>query len=124
MGVEELETQNLSFVDNKDEDFLKKYSLESLNALKSRIQTVSENAYRVQDEIIRRLTENVAALETQLSNTRDDKLCCICFAKEKDVLFLPCKHICICAQCRLKLDPYRCPMCKQDIRSYLHRIHF
>lgn len=122
-SIESLEIQNLSFVD-EDESFLRKYSNENLNSLQTRVEQVSTKSHLVQREMMRRLEEEKSLLKNTVSSCRDDKLCVICQDLEKDVLFLPCKHICVCNNCKLKLEPYRCPMCKTDIRSYLQKIHF
>ncbi len=45
--------------------------------------------------------------------------CCICLSANKCVLFLPCKHICVCEDCGLtRLPPLtNCPVCRETIRS-------
>ena len=61
-------------------------------------------------------------LETKISL----KMCCICLVELSDILFLPCKHLCICNSC-LKLLKERnlkeniidtkCPMCRGLIET-------
>ena len=118
-----MEINSLKFIDEGD-GFLQKYSHESLELLKRRIEQVQLNSHKVQDEIIRRLQQDKKMLQREIRMVNDDRLCCVCQDAEKDVLFLPCKHICVCGGCRSKLVPGRCPVCKQDIRSYLHKIHY
>lgn len=113
----------MKFVD-EPEDFLHKYSHENLDWIQRRIVQVQVNWHKVQNEMIRRLHQEKKMLQREIRMERDDKLCCVCQDFEKDVLFLPCKHICVCSGCRTKLVPNRCPVCKQDVRSYLHKIHF
>ncbi len=45
--------------------------------------------------------------------------CCICLSANKSVLFLPCKHICVCEDCGLTRSPplTNCPVCRETIRS-------
>jgi hypothetical protein len=41
----------------------------------------------------------VSSLEVELSNIRDERLCCLCWEHERCVLFDPCGHMCICTAC-------------------------
>ena len=44
-----------------------------------------------------------------------DSLCCVCLDAEKDVVFTPCGHLCICRSCVSKLpvaQRSKCPICK------------
>lgn len=121
--VQGLELQTLRFIDEPD-NFLRKSALKDLEKLSERLQQVNIHAHRVQKEIIRRLHADKEDLHKQIETNKDEKLCCICQDSEKAVLFLPCKHICVCGKCRERLSPYRCPICKQEISSFLHKVHF
>lgn len=39
--------------------------------------------------------------------------CVVCLDNKPDIVFLPCGHVCTCAQCCSQLDD--CPMCRQNI---------
>lgn len=41
--------------------------------------------------------------------------CNICFENHKNILFLPCKHLCCCESCAKKVN--LCPMCNTKINS-------
>lgn len=41
--------------------------------------------------------------------------CIICCEKERDALYMPCKHNAACLACSKQLD--RCPCCKQPIEE-------
>jgi len=45
----------------------------------------------------------------------DQKLCCVCCEREKNVLILQCKHMCVCAMCASSLT--KCPICRRKIES-------
>lgn len=49
-------------------------------------------------------------------NLPDDLKCVICFENPKQVIILPCGHVCLCEECsnRILLS---CPMCRKDIVS-------
>jgi hypothetical protein len=45
--------------------------------------------------------------------------CCVCLSANKCVLFLPCKHICVCEECGILRSPpiTHCPVCREIIKS-------
>jgi len=61
----------------------------------------------------------------EVEREREDKLCVICVDKEKCIMILPCRHLCICESCQVALRSHRniCPICrkviKQMIKAYL-----
>ncbi|XP_023323373.1 uncharacterized protein LOC111697564 [Eurytemora carolleeae] len=61
----------------------------------------------------------------EVEREREDKLCVICVDKEKCIMILPCRHLCICEGCQGPLRTHRniCPICrkpvKQLIKAYL-----
>jgi len=60
----------------------------------------------------------------QLAAELDLRLCAVCRDEEKCVLFLPCRHVCVCETCRGRLRPYRCPMCQEPVQQHVTRIHY
>lgn len=48
-------------------------------------------------------------------NDNDGQHCTVCLSAPRDVVILPCGHICICSTCSLMVD--RCPVCRGDIQS-------
>lgn len=56
----------------------------------------------------------------QISSTlSDDYKCVICTENPKNVIFRPCMHLSICKLCYDRLNEKTCPICKQDISSYI-----
>ena len=66
----------------------------------------------------------------QVEREREDKLCVICQDREKCIMILPCRHLCICQDCQVTLmqrtdqaHSRTCPICrknvKQTIKAYL-----
>jgi len=62
----------------------------------------------------------------QMEREREDKLCVVCQDKEKCIMMLPCRHLCLCQDCQTPLltrSNNHCPMCrrkvKQTIKAYL-----
>ena len=65
-------------------------------------------------------TEKIA-IQNQLekiNNEVDDKYkCSICYEHDRTVVFLPCKHLCCCANCGKVDVTLNCPICREDINS-------
>jgi len=61
----------------------------------------------------------------EVEREREDKLCVVCQDREKCIMILPCRHLCICENCQVPLRTHRntCPICrrgvKQMIKAYL-----
>jgi len=61
----------------------------------------------------------------EVEREREDKLCVVCQDKEKCIMILPCRHLCICETCQEPIRTHRntCPICrrgvKQMIKAYL-----
>ncbi|CAH0547741.1 unnamed protein product [Brassicogethes aeneus] len=47
----------------------------------------------------------------------DQRFCVICQERQKCILILPCRHVCLCSECNSQLQMYNntCPMCRKDI---------
>ena len=53
---------------------------------------------------------------TARENEIGDKLLCkICWDRETNVVFIPCRHICVCSHCLVHLN--MCPVCRQIIQN-------
>lgn len=84
------------------------------------VETCTPASFRLQAEVQRRSRINARNLQSELEN----QLCVVCQDAKKNVLFLPCAHVCVCEGCRVRLNPYRCPMCKQNVENFVGRVHF
>jgi hypothetical protein len=42
--------------------------------------------------------------------------CSVCLTNPRDTILLPCRHVCVCAECRAQLP--RCPICRASIRAH------
>eukprot|EP00607_Mallomonas_marina_P010023 CAMPEP_0182421962 /NCGR_PEP_ID=MMETSP1167-20130531/7550_1 /TAXON_ID=2988 /ORGANISM="Mallomonas Sp, Strain CCMP3275" /LENGTH=452 /DNA_ID=CAMNT_0024599635 /DNA_START=19 /DNA_END=1380 /DNA_ORIENTATION=+ len=60
-----------------------------------------------------------ALIHEEISNKNEMRVCVICKEREKSVLLLPCRHLCLCSSCadHEKLD--MCPLCR---RAIVHKI--
>jgi len=46
---------------------------------------------------------------------KEEELCVICLDKKKEILLLPCKHLCLCSGCSSSVSD--CPLCRLAIAS-------
>ncbi|GLT56019.1 hypothetical protein SLA2020_290930 [Shorea laevis] len=74
-------------------------------------------------ELPRNVASNDASSGTvgkePIDNAIDKTLCLICWTKERDFLFIPCRHLACCQQCAMSIErevPRRCPYCRQAIQ--------
>ena len=58
--------------------------------------------------------------ESQRHLRADVLLCVVCMEREKKVLLLPCKHLCMCKACADKIvaGSAQCPVCRERILDY------
>ncbi len=56
-----------------------------------------------------------------LSNNTNESTCVICLTDIRNVLLLPCRHLCICSSCaeNLKFQSANCPICRIPFRALL-----
>lgn len=60
-----------------------------------------------------------------LENERDKRLCVVCQDQVKNVLVLPCRHMCLCVDCAHELAVQRnharrvCPLCRSRIETVM-----
>jgi len=54
----------------------------------------------------------------QLEQEQESRLCVVCQDRNKCVIVLPCRHLCLCTECSviIKRDHGTCPMCRQNVR--------
>ena len=81
--------------------------------------------FRLRDVIVKVLdminkAEEVASSPQPTSpagNLDDARMCIICQENPKSVLFMDCRHLCVCMDCGHLDVLVRCPLCRQIIRE-------
>ena len=76
------------------------------------------------DRILKGAIENVEArksalLMSSLTQQQEQRLCVVCQERDKSVVLLPCRHLCLCEACSGHDDLAHCPLCRRPIA---HRI--
>jgi len=56
-----------------------------------------------------------------LNNNNNSSTCVICLTDIRNVLLLPCRHLCLCGSCaeNLKFQSSNCPICRIPFRALL-----
>jgi len=92
-------------------------------AQSDKVQIVADEKKVVEEETKQTDSENKPSeLDTDgkhgVKRKRDeeqDRSCVVCMEKERKVLLLPCKHVCLCESCSVSVDV--CPLCREMINS-------
>mmetsp|Transcript_16245 Transcript_16245/g.17597 ORF Transcript_16245/g.17597 Transcript_16245/m.17597 type:complete len:187 (+) Transcript_16245:158-718(+) len=57
-------------------------------------------------------------LKNQIESEKGNRLCVVCQEKEKSVVLLPCRHLCLCYGCSESHQSIaRCPLCRQSVNE-------
>jgi len=109
-----------------------KDAMASVDALKQRNEALEKEVRQLKGNMLDNCTaEDLQELESTIKEARrkvksarealqskNDKLCVVCYDKQKDTVFFPCGHLVCCQRCSIKLPT--CPICRQAIvRSLL-----
>jgi hypothetical protein len=90
----------------EDSTHLAQKSLVELNSLEGQVK-------RSLDRIIK-------AKEIASSNLDDARKCVVCRENPKSVLFMDCRHLCVCKDCGHHNVLVRCPLCREIIREKIN----
>ena len=72
----------------------------------------------------REMPQNKTKLKYELELEKDKQLCVICQDNIKNILLMPCRHVCMCQHCLLEIRQghlylAQCPLCRTHIQSTL-----
>lgn len=77
------------------------------------ITELLKDVYKIQDERIRKSTNNALSVDI------DNKKCCIiCLENERNIVFMPCKHLMCCYECSVNFT--KCPTCREKIKKIIN----
>jgi len=61
--------------------------------------------------------EKPSAPNAEFHPQKDETVCVICLERTRNILLLPCKHICLCRECFNKTKIAHCPVCRSAVES-------
>jgi len=76
-----------------------------LNELEQLEKTLKLTSLKVEQTKNRKLKEQI----------QDQKACVLCLDKEKNILFVPCGHLCVCEACSAAVG--QCPLCRANVQQ-------
>ena len=82
-----------------------------------------KNIYGIQDEKTkgdRRASRSLEAL-IGIEEEGEGKECLICLSEERNMIIMPCGHLCVCQGCgdTIQSKNYDCPICRGHIGSLI-----
>jgi len=100
-------------------DCLKKYQAGSLAQ-----QGPSQSNNREVPSIQEKPKQSIASVKKEETKQNkeiisEEKLCVVCLEAEKNHLFIPCGHMCVCEKCSCEVIKTKanCPVCREKIQS-------
>ncbi|XP_023243639.1 uncharacterized protein LOC111641668 [Centruroides sculpturatus] len=106
---------------NDINNFKNKFKNLRRKSLKSDRFGKKRNVLSFDDDSSEEEAEMMAELfRTELDKERDKQLCVVCQVKSKNVILLPCRHLCICEECHSNLQrghSNKCPLCRKSIQK-------
>lgn len=107
--------QNYEVERNQYEKEASKYKTDNINRANIEECEVLEKELRSTLETIESRKANLIAEKARIDNMDDRRLCVICCEKEKSIVLLPCRHMCLCEDCSEHDDLLQCPLCRRQI---------
>lgn len=71
---------------------------------------------RLKEELRLRLAESRKERRQRVRDyeLREDQLCVVCRERPREIIILPCGHVCLCEDCSIDINE-RCPVCRGGI---------
>mmetsp|Transcript_22187 Transcript_22187/g.32659 ORF Transcript_22187/g.32659 Transcript_22187/m.32659 type:complete len:154 (-) Transcript_22187:540-1001(-) len=86
----------------------KKKTIKELESIEGHLRSALQCASLEKEKEARRIIEE----------EEEDKRCCvICQTEPKTILLMPCRHLCVCAECGRRPELDRCPLCREIVRQ-------
>lgn len=102
------------------ENQLLRFELDKAKRELSQLRNDNYSTMKLEDlqELLNRHENAVTAIRNAVNQRmKEDRLCCVCFERERDTLTLPCGHVRMCQQCVKESNATICPQCRQRIES-------
>lgn len=90
-----------------------------LNKLRSDLEE-SEHRQAAEVQATEQAKDALEAVKRQIEEENDAKRCSVCLEEDRQILFLPCRHVCCCRNCASSLT--KCPICRGTIAQQIDMI--
>ncbi|XP_016976035.1 uncharacterized protein LOC108042326 [Drosophila rhopaloa] len=85
------------------------------------ISTKTQSVYLWTDQQLKRVMQNLRN-EPDNAGSPNRGGCVVCMERSRNIVIMPCRHLCLCKECSQQLLLHlenRCPVCRNDIMSFL-----
>lgn len=85
------------------------------------ISTKTQSVYLWTHHKLQHFIHNVWYVSENTGSASPER-CVVCMAQSRNVVVMPCRHLCLCKECSLQLVLLledRCPVCRHNITSFL-----
>lgn len=73
-----------------------------------------------QNNLVNRSTRNSVSQGDRIQeNQTENAACVICLTNPRELVLLDCGHVCLCMDCFEKMPNSNCPICRNNIRTFL-----
>ena len=79
-----------------------------------------EELISLEEQVKRSLDRIIKAKDVASSNLGDARKCVICRENPKSVLFMDCRHLCVCTDCGHLHVLVHCPLCREIVREKIN----
>lgn len=89
----------------------------ALEQIQQALEQERQRGQSLEQELQRMREREEDQLEEEVRYMLKRVVCKVCFAKEVEVLFLPCNHLVSCQGCKEQLRQKKCPMCRDTYQA-------
>lgn len=117
--IRDFNLDNVEFIDTENNYHITRIASEDAPSIQpSNIKLIDKYGDKINQVAfyIRPITRELE-LETNAITIIPNNLCSICFTNERNILFLPCRHLCTCGDCGLNSHLIACPICRNLLDS-------
>lgn len=111
--IQDFNLENVEFVDTENNYHITRVSNEDAPAIQpSNIKLIDKYGNKI-NQVAFYIRPIPRELET--NTIIPNNLCCICLINERNIVFRPCNHLCVCNNCILNSNLQTCPLCRTEI---------
>ena len=113
--IRDFNLDNVEFIDTENNYHITRIASEDAPAIQpSNIKLIDKYCDKI-NQLAFYIRPIPRELETH--TTIPNNLCSVCFTNERNIVFQPCRHLCVCDSCSSNLIIQTCPHCRSEIRD-------
>jgi hypothetical protein len=113
--IRDFNLENVEFIDTENNYHISRIASEDAPAIQpSNIKLIDKYGDKI-NQVAFYIRPIPRELETNA--IIPNNLCSVCFTNERNIVFQPCRHLCVCDSCSSNLIMQTCPLCRSEIRD-------